>query len=150
MVEPKPSGVRPRALPSAVLLCSVLFFLPGVFAYPYQAMSPTGYMCQGWYAEMYSYDSISPQDCQALCSDSSNCGAMTFQGADGSVGRDYSVCACSTARPLLSPDRPARPSCRPATPHCPATYPPAPSSQATCTTNSNQSARQTMTTSRTV
>ena len=68
MVEPKPSGVRPRALPSAVLLCSVLFFLPGVFAYPYQAMSPTGYMCQGWYAEMYSYDSISPQDCQALCS----------------------------------------------------------------------------------
>ena len=32
MVEPKPSGVRPRALPSAVLLCSVLFFLPGVFA----------------------------------------------------------------------------------------------------------------------
>ena len=102
MVEPKPSGGRPRALPSAVLLCSVLFFLPGVFAYPYQAMSPTGYMCQGWYAEMYSYDSISPQDCQALCSDSSNCGAMTFQGADGSVGRDYSVCACSTARPLLS------------------------------------------------
>ena len=34
MVEPKPSGVRPRALPSAVLLCSALFFLPGVFAGP--------------------------------------------------------------------------------------------------------------------
>ena len=34
MVEPKPSGVRPRALPSAALLCSVLFFLPGVFADP--------------------------------------------------------------------------------------------------------------------
>ena len=34
MVEPKPSGVRPRALPSTVLLCSVLFFLPGVFAGP--------------------------------------------------------------------------------------------------------------------
>ena len=115
----------------------------------YQAMSPTGYMCPGWYVEMYSLVPVSPEDCQAICSESDYCGATTFQEADQSAGR-YDYCARGTARPLLSPDRPARPSCRPANPHCPATYPPAPSSQATCTTKSNQSARRMMTTSRTI
>ena len=120
----------------------------------YQAMSPTGYMCQGWYVNMSSYDSISAEDCQALCSESIYCGATTFQEADQSEYRYYSYCARDTARPLLPPDRPARPSCCPATPHCPAAYPPTrsriPSSQATCTTKSNQSASWTMTTSRTI
>jgi hypothetical protein len=35
MVEPKPSGVRRHALPSAAVVCAVLFFLPGGSAYSY-------------------------------------------------------------------------------------------------------------------
>ena len=63
----------------------------------YQAISPTGYMCPGWYVEMYSPVPVSPEDCQVICSESSHCGATTFQEADQSVGRYYNYCARGTA-----------------------------------------------------
>ena len=55
----------------------------------YQAISPTGYMCPGWYVEMYSFVPVSPENCQTICSESSHCGATTFQGADPFAGRYY-------------------------------------------------------------
>jgi len=49
MVPPKPSGVRPRALPCAALMCSVLFFLPGVSAQTCTNANGLGFdSCMDW------------------------------------------------------------------------------------------------------
>ena len=72
----------------------------------YQALSSSGYMCQGWYVKKmrstspYSY---SATDCQALCTLSADCGATTHSSG---------YCASDTACPTCSahPPRPGRPS----------------------------------------
>jgi len=65
----------------------------------YQALDPSGYKCQGWYVQKYDYNSpgYSAADCQALCTQSADCGATTFQNM-GSAYYDK-ICARDTACP---------------------------------------------------
>eukprot|EP00964_Phaeocystis_antarctica_P123151 scaffold86804_cov33-Phaeocystis_antarctica.AAC.1 len=46
----------------------------------YQALSPSGYKCQGFYVEKYDFNSpYSAASCLALCTQSADCGATTFR-----------------------------------------------------------------------
>ena len=63
----------------------------------YEALSPAGFECQGWYTQQF-VSSGSYLNCQALCSSSHNCGATTFKDMSGST-----YCACDPALPHLFP-----------------------------------------------